>query len=381
MAAVSNNFSPFPTFQSTGTNPSLLLNSPLLGPTLHDNAPLEGLQCPADVGFEAASTRELNVSPGSLESNPGAAAQVNQAQGETAEKITGEGGEKKEKKSVGEDVHDGVSVGSKVLTAPEKLKNAGEGLAKLAEKGAAGELGPVSKLAEKLAPKLGQTATKWGEAGEKLLAKTPVVGKYAGKVSEYAEKATGMLAGDVNAFKDTAKDLAAKGDAFCKGVKEGGSLKSGVTALKNEIKGESGVAKAGGETAKAGGDVAKAGESAAASGAEHAAADGAEHVAAHAAEKAAVEGAEHVGLHAGEKIAGKLAGKLIPGVNVAVAAYSAYSDGKQAVNEWKSGNKTGAIIDGLHTLTDAAGAVPGLGTAVSIGGDVLAAGAHWLFGK
>lgn len=76
--------------------------------------------------------------------------------------------------------------------------------------------------------------------------------------------------------------------------------------------------------------------------------------------------------------AGKIASKIVPGLNVAMAGISALESGKDAAERWQKGDKVGAAIEGLHTVTNLAGAIPGIGGAISVGGDLVAGAAHWL---
>lgn len=81
----------------------------------------------------------------------------------------------------------------------------------------------------------------------------------------------------------------------------------------------------------------------------------------------------------GSKIVGKFAGKILPGLNMATAALSAFESGKSAYQAFKKGDVGGAVIEGFHTLTNIAGGlpIPGAGL-IGIGGDLAAGAAHWL---
>jgi hypothetical protein len=87
---------------------------------------------------------------------------------------------------------------------------------------------------------------------------------------------------------------------------------------------------------------------------------------------------EKEGVAAAGGVAGKIAGKLVPGLNIAMAGISALQSGKDAAERWQKGDKLGAAIEGLHTVTNLAGAVPGVGGLISAGGDLVAGAAHWL---
>lgn len=92
-------------------------------------------------------------------------------------------------------------------------------------------------------------------------------------------------------------------------------------------------------------------------------------------EKVAVEGAEK----GASKLATKFAGKIVPGLNMATAAISAFQSGKSAYESFKKGDVGGAVIEGFHTLTNIAGGlpIPGAGL-ISVGGDIVSGAAHWL---
>ena len=92
-------------------------------------------------------------------------------------------------------------------------------------------------------------------------------------------------------------------------------------------------------------------------------------------EKVAVEGAEK----GATSLATKFAGKIVPGLNMATAAISAFQSGKSAYDAFKKGDVGGAVIEGFHTLTNIAGGlpIPGAGL-ISVGGDIAAGAAHWL---
>jgi len=65
-------------------------------------------------------------------------------------------------------------------------------------------------------------------------------------------------------------------------------------------------------------------------------------------EKVAVEGAKD----GATKIATKFAGKIVPGLNMASAAISAFQSGKATYEALKKGDMGGAVIEGLHTVTN-----------------------------
>lgn len=92
-------------------------------------------------------------------------------------------------------------------------------------------------------------------------------------------------------------------------------------------------------------------------------------------EKVAVTGAKD----GATKIATKFAGKIVPGLNMASAAVSAFQSGKATYEAIKKGDVGGAVIEGLHTVTNIVGGlpIPGAGL-VSVGGDIMAGAAHWL---
>jgi len=81
----------------------------------------------------------------------------------------------------------------------------------------------------------------------------------------------------------------------------------------------------------------------------------------------------------GSKIVSKFAGKIVPGLNMATAALSAFESGKSAYQSFKKGDVGGAVIEGVHTLTNIAGGlpIPGAGL-IGVGGDLVAGAAHWL---
>lgn len=81
----------------------------------------------------------------------------------------------------------------------------------------------------------------------------------------------------------------------------------------------------------------------------------------------------------GSKIVGKYAGKILPGLNMATAALSAFESGKSAYQSFKKGDIGGAVIEGFHTLTNIAGGlpIPGAGL-IGLGGDLVSGAAHWL---
>jgi hypothetical protein len=83
-------------------------------------------------------------------------------------------------------------------------------------------------------------------------------------------------------------------------------------------------------------------------------------------------------LKLGGGLASKIGGKLIPGLNIAMAGISAFSSGKEAYESFKKGDVFGGVVESLHTVTNLAGAVPGIGQAISMGGDLVAGAAHWL---
>lgn len=81
----------------------------------------------------------------------------------------------------------------------------------------------------------------------------------------------------------------------------------------------------------------------------------------------------------GSKIVGKFAGKILPGLNMATSALSAFESGKSAYQAFKKGDVGGAVIEGMHTLTNIAGGlpIPGAGM-IGVGGDLVAGAAHFL---
>ena len=102
-------------------------------------------------------------------------------------------------------------------------------------------------------------------------------------------------------------------------------------------------------------------------------------------EKAAAKVVERVAVKeaasVGGKMAGKTLGKLIPGLNVGVSIGAAGLDLKEVFSSLRKRNYTGAAIEGVHAATDLAGVIPGIGGAVSLLGDALSIGAHWLTGR
>jgi hypothetical protein len=83
----------------------------------------------------------------------------------------------------------------------------------------------------------------------------------------------------------------------------------------------------------------------------------------------------------GGKLAGKELGKLVPGLNVGVSLGAAGLDLREMAHNVQQKNYVGATIEGLHAATDAAGVIPGVGTVVSLLGDALSIGAHWISGR
>lgn len=81
------------------------------------------------------------------------------------------------------------------------------------------------------------------------------------------------------------------------------------------------------------------------------------------------------------KFLGKAGAKIIPGLNIAATVISTGLSAKSAYDNFKSGNITGGLIDSFNTVTNAVGAVPVIGGVVSVAGDLISGGLHWLTGK
>ena len=101
----------------------------------------------------------------------------------------------------------------------------------------------------------------------------------------------------------------------------------------------------------------------------------------------AKEGAEEVvkvgvkeGLKEGAEEGAKIAGEEVPGAGAVIAGICVVADAKSVYEDAKSGNDTGAVIDSVHAITDALGALPEVGGLISLAGDGLAAGLHYLTG-
>jgi hypothetical protein len=61
------------------------------------------------------------------------------------------------------------------------------------------------------------------------------------------------------------------------------------------------------------------------------------------------------------------------------AAIGAAQSGLATYDDIKQGHYGDAVFDGLHTLTNAAGAIPGVGTAISMGGGLALDAGKWLY--
>jgi len=81
------------------------------------------------------------------------------------------------------------------------------------------------------------------------------------------------------------------------------------------------------------------------------------------------------------KFLGKAGAKIIPGLNIAASLISTGLSGKAAFDNFRKGNITGGLIDSFNTITNAAGMIPVVGGVISVAGDLISGGLHWLTGK
>src|SRR5262249_18228973 len=77
----------------------------------------------------------------------------------------------------------------------------------------------------------------------------------------------------------------------------------------------------------------------------------------------------------------KVLGMLVPLAGAAVALGAAFHDGYKTIKEARKGNVTGALIEVVHVIGDAAGAFGAPGAVVSILVDTAVIGLHWWTGK